>query len=143
MTTASTLFDNQIDEQLVMERTGHRSTTAVRMYKRAGGELQQQVSNLLQPPAPERQCGAPKRARIVSHTIVRPTDVQEDQQPVVLNDPHNVPPRQVTQQAVLINDPVNVPLPQVGQEAVVINAQVDSPMMVTIVHGEKKITISM
>lgn len=37
-----------------MERTGHQSTTAVRCYKRTASVLQQEVSNLLQPPAPTK-----------------------------------------------------------------------------------------
>lgn len=53
VSTASTLFEGKVDEQLVMQRTGHRTTTAVRMYKRASTGVQQEVSDLLQPPPPK------------------------------------------------------------------------------------------
>ena len=42
----------RVDEQLIMERTGHRSTTAVRMYKRTSSDLHKEVSDCLQPPMP-------------------------------------------------------------------------------------------
>ena len=42
-----------LDEQMIMNRTGHRSIEAVRMYKRPSSVLQKQVSDILQPPAPK------------------------------------------------------------------------------------------
>jgi hypothetical protein len=42
----------RIDEQVIMERTGHRSTTAVRMYKRTSADFEKEVSDCLQPPMP-------------------------------------------------------------------------------------------
>ena len=53
MTTATALYEKQVDEQAVMDRTGHKSLAAVRMYKRPGGELQQHISDILQPPPPK------------------------------------------------------------------------------------------
>ncbi|XP_046579667.1 uncharacterized protein LOC124287213 [Haliotis rubra] len=51
VTTATRLFGNQVDEQLVMERTGNISS-AVRLYKRTSVGLQKEISDMLQPPAP-------------------------------------------------------------------------------------------
>ena len=34
VTCATELFKNNVDEQLIMRQTGHRSTDAVRRYKR-------------------------------------------------------------------------------------------------------------
>ena len=38
---ATRLFDAQVDEQLIMSRTGHSSTDSVRAYKRASSKLKQ------------------------------------------------------------------------------------------------------
>ena len=46
---ATTLFQNGVDEQLIMGRTGHRSN-AVRAYKRPSQTQQRHVSELLDPP---------------------------------------------------------------------------------------------
>ena len=54
VTCATELFKHNVDEQLIMQQTGHRSTDAVRMYKRPSIEHQIQVSQILQPPAPKR-----------------------------------------------------------------------------------------
>ena len=43
----------KIDEQLIMERTGHSSTTAVRLYKRPDAALQREISGILDPPMPK------------------------------------------------------------------------------------------
>lgn len=43
---------------MVMTRTGHRSTTAVRCYKRPGSSLEKEVSDLLQPPMPKLSASA-------------------------------------------------------------------------------------
>ena len=53
VTTATTLMENNIDEQLIMNRTGHRSLTAVRLYKRPSAQAQKAISDLLQPPKPK------------------------------------------------------------------------------------------
>lgn len=43
------LYDAKVDEQLIMERTGHRSVAAVRQYKRTTPALQKDVSRVLEP----------------------------------------------------------------------------------------------
>ena len=44
---ATQLFDARVDEQLVQERTGHRSESSVRRYKRTTAALTEHVSNVL------------------------------------------------------------------------------------------------
>ncbi len=44
---ATRLYSSGIDEQLVMERTGHRSLEGVRSYKRTSTEQQETVSDIL------------------------------------------------------------------------------------------------
>lgn len=46
-TAATRLYSSGIDEQLVMERTGHRSLEGVRSYKRTSAEQQETVSDIL------------------------------------------------------------------------------------------------
>ena len=46
-TTATRLYVEGIDEQLVMERTGHRSIEGVRSYKRTSSEQQENISDIL------------------------------------------------------------------------------------------------
>ncbi|XP_064403277.1 zinc finger MYM-type protein 2-like [Halichondria panicea] len=46
-TTATRLYSNGVDEQLVMERTGHRSIEGIRSYKRTSSEQQENISDLL------------------------------------------------------------------------------------------------
>ena len=41
VTTATRLYQSGADEQLIMERTGHRSTDGVRVYKRSSAEQQE------------------------------------------------------------------------------------------------------
>lgn len=45
-TAATRLYNAGIDEQLIAEKTGHRST-AIRAYKRTNDEQQAQISNIL------------------------------------------------------------------------------------------------
>ena len=48
-------FKHNVDEQLIMRQTGHRSESAVRQYKRPSHEHEQQVSDIpLQPPPPKQ-----------------------------------------------------------------------------------------
>ena len=44
---ATQLFDARLDEQLIQERTGHRSEKAVRRYKRTTSALTKHVSSVL------------------------------------------------------------------------------------------------
>ena len=46
-TAASRLYASGMDEQLVMERTGHRSTEGVPSYKRTSMQQKQEVSDIL------------------------------------------------------------------------------------------------
>ena len=47
VTAATRLYDSGIDEQLVMETTGHRSTEGVRTYKRTSVTQRETVSDIL------------------------------------------------------------------------------------------------
>jgi len=47
VTVATRLFQNGMDEQLIMERTGHRSTDGIQAYKRSCNEQQALVSRVL------------------------------------------------------------------------------------------------
>ena len=55
VTCATELFRNNVDEQLIMKQTGHRSQDAVRTYKRPTTEHTKAVSQYLQPPHPKKQ----------------------------------------------------------------------------------------
>ena len=46
-TAATRLYASGVDEQLVMERTGHHSTEGIRSYKRTSTVQQQGVSDIL------------------------------------------------------------------------------------------------
>lgn len=48
-TCATSLYNSGVDEQLIVERTGHRSD-AVRKYKRTSTSQQNEISKLLDPP---------------------------------------------------------------------------------------------
>lgn len=48
----STLYNAWFEEQDVMKRSGHRSST-VRTYKRASAEKEREMSDVLSPPAPK------------------------------------------------------------------------------------------
>ncbi|CAC5403423.1 unnamed protein product [Mytilus coruscus] len=50
-TCATALYQAGIDEQQIMERTGHRSTKGVRTYKIANANTQKRVSDVLNPPS--------------------------------------------------------------------------------------------
>ena len=47
VTAATRVYDAQVDEATIMERTGHRSTDGVRAYKRASEKLKELSSNVL------------------------------------------------------------------------------------------------
>ncbi len=46
-TTATRLYQSGVDEQLVMERTGHRSLEGVRNYKRTSSQQKEALSDIL------------------------------------------------------------------------------------------------
>ena len=56
VTAATRLFQQSVDEQLIMSRTGHRSIDGVRTYKRVSESQQLALSNVLNRAAP-----APKK----------------------------------------------------------------------------------
>ena len=47
VTTATCLFQAGVDEQLIMERTGHHSIDGIRTYKRSSAEQQEEISKIL------------------------------------------------------------------------------------------------
>ena len=90
MTCANELFKHNVDEQLIMAQTGHRSQDAVRMYKRPTEQHQQQVSDILQPPT--------KRSNVLQHqgqtgTNTRPSNTRSaiSDGPSSVADPEGVP----------------------------------------------------
>ena len=46
-TGASVLFQANVPEKIIQERTGHRSVKALRLYERTTGEQHRQVSHIL------------------------------------------------------------------------------------------------
>jgi len=46
-TSTTRMYQHDVDEQQIMERTGHRSTEAVRSYKRTSTHQQEKVSSIL------------------------------------------------------------------------------------------------
>ena len=46
-TATTRLYDSQVDEATIMERTGHRSVNGVRAYKRGSEKLSQLTSSVL------------------------------------------------------------------------------------------------
>lgn len=61
-TTATRLYQSGVDEQLVMERTGHRSLEGVRSYKRTSDEQREALSDILN-----------KKPKIISEVVSTPT----------------------------------------------------------------------
>ena len=47
VTTATRLFDEGVDEQLIVDRTGHSSTDGVSTYKRTSDKLKELTSDVL------------------------------------------------------------------------------------------------
>ena len=56
VTAATRLFHKGIDEQLMMERTGHRSVDGVRAYKQTCPEQHDKLSHVLQGLSPSKKC---------------------------------------------------------------------------------------
>lgn len=89
VTCASRLFEHNVDEQLIMRQTGHRSN-AVRLYKRPTVEHDLAVSRVLQPPSPKRakvscdyskQNKSPLQAGIENQAPVPMSDAMDLQSP--------------------------------------------------------------
>ena len=69
-------MSENVDEQLIMARTGHRSVGAVREYKRPDSLVQKKISDILQPPRPKVRASA--SASSASATVsVAPVDVDD------------------------------------------------------------------
>ncbi|ESO99525.1 hypothetical protein LOTGIDRAFT_158614 [Lottia gigantea] len=47
VTTATSLFNSGVPEQLIMERTGHRSVEGIRTYKRTSDDMKRGISGIL------------------------------------------------------------------------------------------------
>ena len=58
-TITSRLYHSGVDEQLVMERTGHRSLEGVRSYKRTSDQQRETLSDILNCPKRSRTESAP------------------------------------------------------------------------------------
>ncbi|XP_062620651.1 uncharacterized protein LOC134282241 [Saccostrea cucullata] len=61
-TCATALYQNGVDEQEIMGRTGHRSEVGVRAYKHGNAEIACTVSKVLNPPEPKLPKMEPKDA---------------------------------------------------------------------------------
>ncbi len=64
VSAATRLFDCGIDEQLIMNRTGHSSTDGVRAYKRASERLQERTSDVLNRVTTEASVPAEKKPKL-------------------------------------------------------------------------------
>ena len=88
MTSATRLFDAEVDKQLIMMRTSHSSTDGVRAYKRTSDKLRQLTSDVLNSgkqnvtpaiteakpePAPEPKCPCHEEKENVMVPNHRPT----------------------------------------------------------------------
>ena len=70
-TTATRLYQTNVDEQLIMERTGHRSLEGVQEYKRTSDNQKEQLSDLLNSQSKENvtPCESSKSGQLA----IRPT----------------------------------------------------------------------
>ena len=83
-TTATRLYQAGVDEQLVMERTGHQSLEGVRSYKRTSTAQQESISDILS--------GANDKAESTSTSLVpraKATDIADSSCMVQVNN-HNI-----------------------------------------------------
>ena len=55
-TTATRLYQAGIDEQIVMDHTGHKSVDGIRSYKRTSETQRKNVSNILNSNTPKKMC---------------------------------------------------------------------------------------
>ena len=73
---ATRLYDAEVDEQLIMSRTGHSSTEGVRAYKRASTKLKQVTSDVL---------NNPQRKPLKELTVTQPEP--EPPKPILIESP--------------------------------------------------------
>ena len=65
VTTATRLFQAGVDEQLIMEKTGHHSTDGIRTYKRSSTEQQEAISDILsRSKKPKMDMAGPQNAMV-------------------------------------------------------------------------------
>ena len=58
VTCATVLYQQDFSDQLIKERTGHRSLEALHKYKRTGSDQQYEVSMALLPPSTVKPCSS-------------------------------------------------------------------------------------
>ena len=95
-TAATQLYQAGLDEQLIMETTGHQSLDGVRNYKRTSVEQQQVVSDILSlAKKPRNECSEPTDVSPPVHSSEKTTkwfhgDIQPNKgcsEPTVLSPP--------------------------------------------------------
>lgn len=84
-TAATRLYQAGVDEQLIMEKTGHRSLEGVRSYKRTNTEQQENISDILsftKRPAlqPTSDCSSLEPAPGKSALVTATSNIQNNQQ---------------------------------------------------------------
>ena len=105
VTTATRLFHSGLDEQLIMEQTGHRSADGVRSYKRSSVQQQEVVSRIL-----NREKVTDGRS--LQDTVLPPVPVKsvpKSQTPTVdASTPSTTPSTSLIPHNALVTPPVNV-----------------------------------
>lgn len=82
-TTATRLYQSGVEEQLVMERTGHRSLEGVRSYKRTSEQQREALSDILNNKVPRVEdssvaCSSPQQPPSMTGAIAySPSNLQE------------------------------------------------------------------
>ena len=78
-TTTSRLYHSGVDEQLVMERTGHRSIEGVRSYKRTSDAQREALSDILNRPRswPQQAASAHLQSRPKQVDLVSANDTKQ------------------------------------------------------------------
>ena len=74
VTCATSLYHQNFSDQLIKERTGHRSLEALHKYKRTGSDQQREVSMALLPPMALKENTSPEKEKL--------DDDSEDFQPL-------------------------------------------------------------
>ncbi len=91
-TAATRLYELGVDEQMVMERTGHRSLEGVRSYKRTTSQQQQVLSDILSSNIPERTTNQQQLQMLPHHqqlhdaSSTHPSNSLEQQQPTFCSE---------------------------------------------------------
>ena len=92
VTTATRLFQAGVDEQLIMERTGHHSTDGIQTYKRSSAEQEEAISDILSRSKKPRVDfeGAQKSNSLVcaSNSLIQTPD-HDLMDSAVLSEPHS------------------------------------------------------